>query len=136
MKFGIFTMVPMWVLVHPRLTHIDKSHVNVHAHIDKIHVNAHGHIDKIHVNVHGHIDKIHLQQHTLVPERFRHKLNYFSFCLIFEKIFIITCCKFLIKTRNLQNFCWQVWTADPKFQELQCETNVPLHYKIFFVMFY
>jgi hypothetical protein len=120
----------MWVLVHPRLTHIDKIHanahahidkihanahghidkihVNVHGHIDKIHANAHGHIDKIHVNVHGHIDKIHLQQHTLVAERFRHELNYFSFCLIFEKIFIITCSKFLIKTRNLQIFCCQV----------------------------
>ncbi len=31
---------------------------------------------------------------TIVPERFRNKLNHFSFCLIFETLFV-TCAEFL-----------------------------------------
>jgi hypothetical protein len=57
---------------------------------------------------------------------FGHKLNYFSFCRIFEIIIII---------KNLQVFDFQVWTADLKVQKLKTETPINILKKNVFIDF-
>jgi hypothetical protein len=72
---------------------------------------------------------IHTYIHT-VHERFWHKLNNFSFCRIFEKIFI-TCAEVFIIIRKLRIYkflivcCW-VWTLDLIVQELKTETPIKI----------
>jgi hypothetical protein len=41
-----------------------------------------------------------LALHIIVPEQFLHKLNYFSFCQIFEKLFII-CIEVFYKIKQI-----------------------------------
>jgi hypothetical protein len=57
---------------------------------------------------------------------FPHKLNYFSFCLIFEVLIII---------KNLQVFNFQVWTADLQVQKLKIETPINIFKKMCLLFF-